>query len=109
MIFGYIGIVPLTAIMAFYYIKTYSTIQNDKTILGRFSLKLFIFAYLFNDLMMSTFSTRFYETVMDGPFIKLLIVTALVKVFYFDFNKVKAWAEKPIYIKRKVKEVDYEK
>ena len=59
--------------------------------------------------MMSTFSTRFYETAMDGPFIKLLIVTALVKVFYFDFNKVKAWAEKPIYIKRKVKEVDYEK
>lgn len=107
--FGYIGIIPLTAIMAFYYIKTYSTIQNDKTILGRFSLKLFIFAYLFNDLMMSTFSTRFYETAMDGPFIKLLIVTALVKVFYFDFNKVKAWAEKPIYIKRKVKEVDYEK
>jgi len=97
--FGYIGVIILTAIIAWYYIGTYKKIQNSK-IIGRFSLRLFAYAYLFNDLIMSTFSARFYETVFDAPFIKLMIIVIFVKVFYFDFEKVKVWANKPICIEK---------
>ena len=104
--FGYIGVIILTAILAWYYIGTYKKIQNTNVV-GRFSLRLFTYAYLFNDLIMSTFSARFYETVFDAPFIKLMIIVVFVKVFYFDYSKVKIWLNKPIRIE-KFSEENYE-
>ena len=38
-----------------------------------FDYKLFIFAYLFNDLVMLFFSSRFFETVVDPFFMKMCV------------------------------------
>lgn len=68
--FGYIGIL-LIAVIAFYYIYSYQNLIIHKKI--GFDYKLFIFAYLFNDLVMLFFSSRFFETVVDPFFMKMCV------------------------------------
>lgn len=81
--FGYFGTLIFTAIMAAYYVFEYQSIkQVNRHIVD---LRLFLYAYLFNDLIMSTFSNRFYETIFDAPFIKfvpLVIIFDLVLIEY---------------------------
>lgn len=81
--FGIFGVVFIVAIMAFYYGYTYYKVmfpvKSDP-----FDFRLFIYAYLVNDLIMSPFSNRFYQTVCDAPFIKLFIVSLILKYFMFD-------------------------
>jgi len=78
--FGFLGVVPLTLIMGIYYCETYRKIMSEKSD-KIIDLRLLIYAYLFNDIVMSAFSNRFYETIFDAPFIKFIIVVILLDIF----------------------------
>ena len=78
--FDYIGFIPLIAIIALYYVFTYQRIKSIK--ISSFSLLLFVYTYLFNDLIMLAFSNRFYYTVLDIGFIKIVIFSLICKVLF---------------------------
>lgn len=71
-VFGLIFIIPLIL----YYVYTYRDVSTKKVFDGM-SFKLFLYSYLFNDLIMLVFSNRFYETVFDPGAIKLMIFAFL--------------------------------
>lgn len=83
--FGYAGVIWLTALMALYYSLTYVRIRA-KISRHPIDFRLFIYAYLFNDLVMSAFSNRFYETVFDAPFIKLVPVAFILDKFIVEYR-----------------------
>ena len=78
--FGFLGVVPFTLIMGIYYCETYRKIKSEKSD-KIVDIRLLIYAYLFNDIVMSSFSNRFYETVFAPPFIKFIIVVILLDAF----------------------------
>ncbi len=86
--FGFFGVIPLTAVMAFYYTCSYETIIRGRSSRRSVSLVTFYYAYLFNDLVMSAFSCRFYEIVLDAPFLKMLVL---------------AWIFDAIFVERKLR------
>ncbi len=83
--FSYIGMAAMIGIMAYYYIREYRRALYKKS-LKPFDVRLFIYAYLFNDLIMSFFSTRFYETVCSPEFIKFICAIIFVT---FIYDKIK--------------------
>lgn len=85
--FGYIGVLPLISIVAIYYTFTYTYILR-KPVHSKFDFRLFIYSYLFNDVIMLTFSSRFYETVFDSPFIKFFVVSWFIVKFLFDDTSI---------------------
>ena len=98
--FGFVGVIPLTIVVACYYVVTYSRLLSAKREKKMINLNLLFYAYLFNDLVMQFFSSRFYETILDAPFIKLLIVVIFVDIllvehkislgrYYFKIPKIK--------------------
>lgn len=80
--FGYWGIVPLTAIIAFFYSVMYKNLMNLNSSKNIFRPRLLIYAYLFNDLIMLTFSNRFYETVLSTFSIRVYLWLVLIFFFY---------------------------
>lgn len=78
--FGYFGILIFLTVEAGYYCYFYNK-NNSSPLKNGISISVFIYAYLFNDLIMSTFSNRFYSTVLDAPFIKMVIVTWIMTKF----------------------------
>lgn len=95
--FGYLCIFPLMFIVALYYTKTYKKILRNTHLSNLIDFELFIYAYLFNDLIMLPFSNRFYDTVLDAPFIKTMIIAWVMKCFLFNKDK------KVVLRKRRVK------
>ena len=83
--FGYFGVVCWTGMMALYYSVTYVKVRTN---ISRHPIdfRLFIYAYLFNDLVMSAFSNRFYETIFDAPFIKLVPVAFVLDKFIVEYR-----------------------
>jgi oligosaccharide repeat unit polymerase len=86
--FGYWGVFPLTALMAIYYIRVFDRLKYHarKSVKEVIDLRLFFYAYLFNDLIMSAFSSRFYETIFDAPFIKLLLFVWLIDAVVYEHS-----------------------
>ena len=83
--FGFLGVVLLTLIMGIYYCETYRKIKSERS--GKIiDLRLLAYAYLFNDIVMSAFSNRFYETVFAPPFIKFIVVVILLDVFQVEMR-----------------------
>lgn len=76
--FGMLGVIPLTAIIAFYYCFTYDRMFKKQISSQKVCLRLFFYSYLFNDLIMSIFSARFFETILDIGTIKLFIISYLI-------------------------------
>lgn len=74
---GYLGVIIFSIIMFVYYIFAYSGIMAERNNVG-LSLKVLVYAYLFNDLIMLTFSNRFYETVATTNFVKFMISLIIV-------------------------------
>ncbi len=80
--FGILGVVPLTAVVALFYSVLYDRMFAKKICSCKVSFRLFFYSYLFNDLMMSIFSARFYETIFNKGVIKIFIISyILIKVF----------------------------
>lgn len=85
--FGYIGVFVFTAIMAAFYNVMYLWLCKARNFLnGHMSYQLFIYSYLFNDLIMSIFSNRFYETILEPPFIKIAIISAGIVFFIVNWR-----------------------
>ena len=82
--FGYFGVFPLIFVVALYYTSTYKKILCDTKSVKSIDFNLFIYAYLFNDLIMLPFSNRFYSTILDAPFIKTIILAWIMKCILFD-------------------------
>lgn len=76
--FGFIGAFLLTVIMAVYYVMAYRRIRLNPDKSQRIDYWLLFYAYLINDLIMSVFSCRFYETIFDAPFLKFAVLTWLI-------------------------------
>ena len=84
--FSYLGPVIMIALMAYYYVFEYMRCMYSKSLKG-FDLRLFIYSYLINDLIMSFFSTRFYETVVSPDFLKFFLAVMIVSCIYaIQFN-----------------------
>ena len=73
--FGAAGMIPVFALFAYYYEHNYRKIVHEPDTVHVMDYRLFIYVYLFNDLVMSFFSTRFYETILDAPFLKILLLS----------------------------------
>ncbi len=82
--FGYIGVVPLVLVIALYYVFTYNSFDDDRQWNTVMNYKLFIYSYLFNDLVMLFFSNRFFQTTLDAPFIKLFILSWGFKCLFIE-------------------------
>lgn len=82
--FGYLGVFPLILVVAIYYTTVYKKIMHNTYFSRTIDFELFIYAYLFNDLVMLPFSNRFYDTVLDAPFIKLIIISWIIKCVILD-------------------------
>jgi len=80
--FGYWGILPLTTIIALFYMLVYSDLMNMDSIKGIFRPKLFIYSYLFNDLIMLTFSNRFFETSLNTLTIRMYYWLIVIWILY---------------------------
>lgn len=83
--FGFIGVLPLISIVAAYYAFSYKKVLKKRG-RGVIDFRLFIYSYLFNDLMMLTFSNRFFETVLDAPFIKHFLFSWLLIQIVFEHS-----------------------
>ena len=81
--FGFIGVLPVISIIAFYYVGSYRKciFRPGRNVID---FRLFIYSYLFNDLIMLAFSNRFFETVLDAPFLKMLLMSFIYDVFIFE-------------------------
>lgn len=82
--FGYLGVFPITFIMGMYYCETYREILRKPKRNRVIDFRLLIYAYLFNDVVMSAFSNRFYETVFAAPFIKFIIMAWILDYFLIE-------------------------
>lgn len=92
--FSYKGIVPLVIVIATYYIFSYDKLKK-MPLTSDFKFSLFLYAFLFNDLIMLFFSNRFYETILSIGNIRMLIITfflgnyiynGYIKIFNIKFN-----------------------
>ena len=72
--FGFIGCVILMSIIAIYYCYTYRKIKAKKSKEKKIDFQIIVYSYLFNDLIMLPFSSRFYETIVNINFIRLIII-----------------------------------
>ncbi|MDO4813702.1 MAG: O-antigen polymerase [Gemella sp.] len=77
---GYLSVFVFSLIMFIYYIFSYSNISS-KIKTSRISVEVFIYAYLFNDLVMLLFSNRFYETTATPDFVKFIIYSIIIAHF----------------------------
>lgn len=78
--FGYIGVLPLTVIIAFYYFHNYHIlIKKQGSIV---SMRLIIFSMLFNDLIMLVFSNRFFESALRTRTIRFYFWLLIIWVCY---------------------------
>ena len=81
--FGFVGCIILISIIAGYYCYTYRRLKHKQGADGSINYRLLIYAYLFNDLIMLPFSSRFYETIVNINFIRLNIIMSVL-VFFFN-------------------------
>ncbi|MDG2917700.1 O-antigen ligase [Bisgaard Taxon 10/6] len=88
--FGYFGFIPLILIIALYYIFTYQKLKVREIQLNKVNFSLFIYAYLINDLIMSAFSNRFYTTVLDVSFFKIIVFSYICHLLFVRRIKHKA-------------------
>ncbi|HFI0408425.1 TPA: O-antigen polymerase [Streptococcus suis] len=90
--FGIIGVIPLFSIIVGYFTLSYNKLLNSVSHVTKgIDISLFIYAFLFNDLVMLFFSNRFYETVLNSRNIRLfLLVYIFDAIFYkgyFGFGR----------------------
>lgn len=102
--FGFIGCIILIFIIAVYYCYTYRKLKARPHTEKKIDLQIVIYAYLFNDLIMLPFSSRFYETIVNINFIRMLIILEgllyIINNIYFKNRKI--YARLPRIIKKRV-------
>ena len=90
--FGFAGCVILILIIAIYYCCTYRRLKAKPHEEKKIDFQLIVYAYLFNDLIMLPFSSRFYETVVNINFIRIIIILGgliyIINNFYSKNGKI---------------------
>ncbi|MGT2925078.1 O-antigen polymerase [Streptococcus caviae] len=81
--FGLFFWVPVFTIIPWYYSKFYDKIVNHPVPHSVIDFRLFIYAYLFNDLCMLFFSNRFYEAVLNVTNLEIFIIAYLLSSLIF--------------------------
>lgn len=76
--FGFLGCLIFIMIIAIYYCYTYRIIISKEYSKKKIDYQLLMYAYLFNDLIMLPFSSRFYETIVNINFIRISIILGLI-------------------------------
>lgn len=76
--FGILGCIVLVTIMAVFFVFSYKGVKEYDLGSKIINLRIITYAYLFNDLIMLPFSSRFYETVVNINFIRLTIITVIL-------------------------------
>lgn len=84
--FGIVGMIPAIFLMAFYYNFSYKKILENQSTYS-FDYRLFIYAYLINDLLMAPFANRFYNTVFSAGFIKFFVISGLGYLLFSAWKK----------------------
>lgn len=82
--FGFIGVFIFTFIMGVYYCFSYHRIMKQPKKRKVIDFRLLVYAYLFNDVVMSAFSARFYETVFNAAFIKFLFMAWVLDIVFVE-------------------------
>lgn len=82
--FGFLGVVPLISFIAYYYTGFYHRIKVRPLAAKRIDFRLFIYAYLFNDLIMLIFSNRFYETFLNFGTLRFFILSYVISSLIFE-------------------------
>lgn len=100
---GYSGAVLFPAAMALYYGFTYEIIKKKRVNRG-VDLRVFFYAYLMNDLIMSVFSSRFYETVFSPVTLKLVLMAVILDFCVIEHDPL-GWILRAIKEKRKPREL----
>lgn len=87
--FGFMGVVVLTGIMAVVCIWLYNKVNFVHMSSKRTGVHVICYAYLVNDIVMSPFAARFYETVVNvGTIHRWIGVLCLLKIVdYFGKRK----------------------
>lgn len=90
--FGFFGCMVLICIIALYYCCTYRKLKAKCHKGKKIDFQLIIYAYLFNDLIMLPFSSRFYETIVNINFIRVVIILGgiiyIINNFYSNENGI---------------------
>ena len=81
--FGYWGIIPLTIIIGIYYNFSYEIIMNMRKNKNPLGLRLFIYCYMFNSLVMLLFSNRFFEHILN------VSIWVIFLMMYFIWRYIK--------------------
>lgn len=82
--FGYSGIVPLISLIAYFYTNNYNKLLVNNKLGGKVEFRLFVYAYLFNDLLMLFFSNRFYETGLGVSTLRIFVFTYFFVSIVFE-------------------------
>lgn len=87
--FGFLGVLVLTVIMAVVCVWLYNKVNFVRISSNRISMYVVCYAYLVNDIVMSPFAARFYETVVNvGTIHRWIGVLCLLKIVaYFGKRK----------------------
>ncbi|MGT2637926.1 O-antigen polymerase [Streptococcus ratti] len=81
--FGLFFWVPVFTIIPWYYSKFYDKIANHPLPHSVIDFRLFIYAYLFNDLCMLFFSNRFYEAILNVTNLKIFLIAYILGSIIF--------------------------
>ncbi|MBR6985669.1 MAG: oligosaccharide repeat unit polymerase [Ruminococcus sp.] len=82
--FGLLGGALVNLIVVLYYTLSYHNLLYSYNKNKRIDFRLFLYSYLFNDLVMSMFSTRFFETVLTTSFLKVMIVAWMFNYLFIE-------------------------
>lgn len=76
--FGLIFWIPVFSVIPWFYSTFYYKIQSQFLKNTVIDFRLFLYAYLLNDLCMLFFSNRFYETILNSEDLKILIIVYIL-------------------------------
>ena len=76
--FGLIFWIPVFSVIPWFYSTIYYKIQSQFLKNTVIDFRLFLYAYLLNDLCMLFFSNRFYETILNSEDLKILIIVYIL-------------------------------
>ncbi len=89
--FQILGVIILTLIMALICTYIYSLVQRQNIARSKINVCVLSYSYLVNDIVMSMFSHRVYETIVDiGTYHKLIILLIMVHMIDINIRKKKA-------------------
>lgn len=83
--YGYFGVIPCVAFMAFVCQYVYSKAKESKCE-NKVNIWILVYAYMFNEICLTFFSNKFYEQVFNKGFLFGLIFWNLANYFFIKYK-----------------------